>query len=504
MVEDCYIKYFNDELLSKYGLTIEDKELIIKLVKEAIDNKLYTNTKDAQHNLKHIEKVLIYTLMIIKRMDNPLIKKEILLRAALYHDIGKSIPEATNKNHGRIGAAEFKRKMKGVLTDKEIEIISILIYQHAEEENEIDFTNSPFTEEEKVSIQMMSDILKDADALDRNRLNYPAPIGTCDINRLRTESAKEILPLTNSFYFDYYTTIIKKKEESTNKKIINNFDLLDEWIEDFNDGKTNMYHASLDPTIDTLLPAESTQKGSYVYAGRDPVNCITMAAFRSSMLFPRANFIDRMGIIEVFNGSIEETLKDKYITVYKLPNESFHRYEGEVTAAKRGEWVSEKPVKPIEQVSVPALDMLRHLVKKEELKIVEDNSEERILTSFINSLDMYIWGLKSIKTNPEVMENKWAIAYAAMSYYSPSPKYLKLMRNIKKDLDETIEKYIEDYKIEYGKEPDFDNEGEVLSPLLDIFHKKYFRVTSEGKRGRLNMEVIKSMLQEIKEESKKK
>ena len=65
-----------------------------------------------------------------------------------------------------------------------------------------------------------------------------------------------------------------------------------------------------------------------------------------------------------------------------------------------------------------------------------------------------------------------------------------------------IKKYIEDYRIEYGKEVDFNNEKECLQPLLDIFHSKYFHKTSDRKKGRLNMELIKSMLQEIELDTK--
>ena len=142
--EQSYIEKFTDEMISKYGLNSRDKDIISFLVKKSIDEKLYTDTKDYQHNLKHIERVIAYTRMIINKINNPLINEEILMYAALYHDIGKT-KGASNQEHGLVGAAEFKKMMQGKLNDKAIEIISLLIYQHASESDLINFENSNYS-----------------------------------------------------------------------------------------------------------------------------------------------------------------------------------------------------------------------------------------------------------------------------------------------------------------------------------------------------------------------
>ena len=299
--EQGYIENFSDEMLSKYSLTSRDKDVIKFLVDKSISDGLYTDTKDYQHNLKHIERVIAYTRMIMNKINSIAINEEILMYAALYHDIGKTIG-VSNQEHGLVGSEEFRKMMKGKMDDKKIDIISKLIFQHASEEDKIDFTNSNYTISEQHEIQLMSDILKDADALDRNRLNYPAPIGTCDKNKLRTSEAKEVLLLTDSFYHDYCKTIIDVREKESNSKILDNYELLNSWISQYKAGKENMFHASLDPSVDILRPTESTQKGSYVYAGIDPINCMTMASFRFSAIFPRTfSFLNRFAIFDKTN-----------------------------------------------------------------------------------------------------------------------------------------------------------------------------------------------------------
>ena len=489
--EQSYIEKFTDEMISKYGLNSRDKDIISFLVKKSIDEKLYTDTKDYQHNLKHIERVIAYTRMIINKINNPLINEEILMYAALYHDIGKT-KGASNQEHGLVGAAEFKKMMQGKLNDKAIEIISLLIYQHASESDLINFENSNYSEEEKKTIQLMSDILKDADALDRNRLNFPAPIGTCDVNRLRTDEAKEVFKLTDSLYQDYCSIIINQREKETGKKILDNYELLEQWIQEFNNGGINMFHASLDPSVDILRPTESTQKGSYVYAGISPINCVTMASFRSSTIFPRTKVNGMRAIMEIFPGSIEQTLSSKYITIYKLPNDKFHEYIAEATAAPTREWVSSESVEPIEQVSFKAIDLLNYLKSTNQLGFIQDYSKEQQFESYMQSFQMYMWGVKNLKDNPESMKQKWKMAQAVISYYCKDSEILNIMNRIKNDIDADIYSYIENFKIQNVRETDYDNENECLIPILRSFEKKYY-IKDENGRKRINYDYIYSM-----------
>ncbi len=483
-LEQSYLKVFDEEKLKKYHLTKDDQQKIVDLVNEGIEKHLYTDTKDFQHDLKHIEKVLSYIQMMLNEMLNREVDEKTLLLAGLYHDIGKTIG-ASGKDHGKVGAEEFIKMFENKIDAKEALKISLLIRQHASEEDKIDFTSTPFSLEEQKEIQKMSDILKDADALDRNRLNYPAPLGSCDINKLRTDEGKRIYSLTNDFYMDYNLAIIYERERKNQTKILDNYELLGKWLLEWYKGDINMYHASLDPSILVLKPNESTQKGSYVYAGKNPIDCVSMACFRSSAIFPRCVINQKKGIKEIFPDSIKNTLESKYITIYQLPKEKFHEYKKDVTSAPSGEWISENAVKPLSQVSFKALDLVKYFEHLGFINIVQDYSFESQLSSFLKAVEMYIWGIKSYRSDSDVMDKKWFTFSRVIQYYFKDENVLNLFNMIKKDIDKEITTFIEEFKNTNKREPDFDNENECLKPLITIYRHKYF-VYDDSNHQRVN------------------
>lgn len=582
--EQGYIEKFSDDMLLKYGLSSNDRNIIKYLTDKAISEKLYTNTKDFQHNLKHVERVITYARMIMNNI-NLTINEEILMYAALYHDIGKTLG-ASNQEHGKIGSDEFEKMMKGKIDDKKIDIISKLIFQHAIEEDKIDFSNSNYTIEEQMQIQLMSDILKDADALDRNRLNYPAPIGACDINKLRTPEAKKILSsgLTDSLYNDYYKIIISEKQKNSSNQIMDNYDLLNNWIrkyeklenqrnylknqyKDFSlkyglleiskknkNGKRktidemlhemsnnilknnmknsdleiwlsnynfykekeheNMFHASLDPSIDALIPKKSTQAGEYVYGAIDPVSCFKMASFRSSSIFPRKK--DKNGvtqIMEIFPNSINNTLESKFLTFYRLPSDKFEEYKKSVTAAPSGEWVSKEKVQPIEQISFSALDLISKFVRDGKIGIInyESLSKSELrdlqLESYLRSFEQYIWQIKSLENNPNVMNETWNLMQINMNYYLESEdakreeneRILPILNSVKKDIDLGLQSYFEDIRKKTGKEVNYEDEENVLEPFIEKYREKIY----EKDTGNLNYEYINSLKYEKENVQKK-
>ena len=468
-MEKCYLSKMDHNYLIKIGLQENQISLIESLIQKGIKEGLYTQTKDFYHDLKHIERVITYAQIIINekaKKGEVIDNQNLLLLAALYHDIGKSLG-SSNKEHGIVGAKEVKKYLENELSPKEIDMIQRLIITHAQESDKVEFDNIEYTEEEKKNLQILSNILKDADALDRNRLNQPAPFGTCDVNKLRTEEAKRLLPKTDEFLFQYMTTIIKEKEKEKNQKILNNYNLLEEWINQYLENKKNgkedkgfMFHASQDPSIEIMEPAESTQKGFYVYGGVDPVECFTMAAFRMSTLFLRTidKETNQRMIIDVFPGTIEKTLANKYLTIYRLPEEQFEEYKEKVTSSPRREWVSTDVVKPIEEVTIPALEMLEFIKRKGLLQVAE-NSSKRLQLRQVLPGKQRIWNLKHQKDNPNYQSNKDAEADIFLSYYTP--EFLPAIQATRFFMDSEIDKYNQEYFAIHHEYPDYSRKGEI-------------------------------------------
>ena len=193
------LKYLYD-----IGLNKDHIDLVDHLVKEGIDKKLYTNSTIPYHNLRHAERVIIYSLWLIHELESVgtiVDNKELLIKAALYHDCGRTW-NVFAENHGISGAKKARVILKDELNEKSLNVLELLIENHAQKQDEVNFKNYEFTENERRNIQLLSNILKDADALDRNRIRL-FTFARCKVEYLRTKEAKEIYLKSDEFYQKY-------------------------------------------------------------------------------------------------------------------------------------------------------------------------------------------------------------------------------------------------------------------------------------------------------------
>lgn len=206
-MEKSYIKNIDINYITMLGFNQSQINKVTELVNKGINEKLYKRSIVPYHNLKHIEKVIIYSIWILNKKKNngmQLNNEDILLLAALYHDCGRS--KSTNKNHGIIGAEIARNKLHGTLDNITIDKIGLLIETHAKKDDNVDFKDYDYNIKEKENIQMLSDILKDADALDRNRIKLFS-FAKCDVSKLRTLEAKEIYNGSDLFLKKYEEAI---------------------------------------------------------------------------------------------------------------------------------------------------------------------------------------------------------------------------------------------------------------------------------------------------------
>lgn len=210
-MEKSNIKNIDINYLTSLGFKKNQINLIYDLINRGIKEQLYTKNHFPYHNIEHIEKVLCYCIWILnkKRKQGEKLKNvDILLYSALYHDCGRSLM-ISNKIHGMVGAKIAVEKLKDDFNGKNLNAIKLLIETHAKSNDVVDFQDYNFSNIERENIQILSNVLKDADALDRNRIKI-FKIARCNPNYLRTEEAKEIYHASDLF--------LKKYEESKNKK----------------------------------------------------------------------------------------------------------------------------------------------------------------------------------------------------------------------------------------------------------------------------------------------
>lgn len=203
-MEKSYIKNMDVHYLSSIDFSNAQINLVYQLVNRGIEEELYVNNHVPYHNLNHIERVICYSLWILNQKKNKeeiLNNQEILLYSALYHDCGRRLT-VSNKNHGIVGAKIAKSKLKNIFDNKSLTSICLLIETHASKNDIVDFKNFSYSKEEKENIQLLSNILKDADALDRNRIHL-FKFAQCNPKYLRTNEAKDIYLKSNDFYDKY-------------------------------------------------------------------------------------------------------------------------------------------------------------------------------------------------------------------------------------------------------------------------------------------------------------
>lgn len=164
------------------------------------------------HGISHNDRVAILTMIIAQRegvfendTDDRL--KDILMSAAYYHDIGRKKGIITDNygTHGknsarkiRQGKANLKYLDGKAYTDEDTRLLQAIVEAHEGKDKNMARICAKYKvkEEEKLlAIQLMT-ILKDADALDRVRLdaNYGVLMKTdMDPKYLRTNTSKQLL-----------------------------------------------------------------------------------------------------------------------------------------------------------------------------------------------------------------------------------------------------------------------------------------------------------------------
>ena len=276
-VEDFYdfhVKSVQDELLSyeqyigikndiDFNIDEEKKDVFEKDIRSIAQTNYYAGNK--AHSIEHIEKVMLFSLMIAKNEGIEGKDLNNLLAAAAFHDSYR------NGNDGNSEHAEGSAKVaknyfeKNEKNSYNVEKNDIPLIQVAIEYHEYMEPIKGKADKEQISklcekygykgdfekVVQISTILKDADALDRERF---ATRGKLDSRYLHTDSAKsaQMISLARKINGRYAKQMIEKNYEDEEKvdelqavkilgdKRINNNDLVeknlssDEMLELFN------------------------------------------------------------------------------------------------------------------------------------------------------------------------------------------------------------------------------------------------------------------------------
>ena len=133
-----------------------------------------------------------------------------------------------------------------------------------------------------------------------------------------------------------------------------------------------LYHGSPE-NLEVINSAESTQRGSYVYATDNPVHALFFSVFRNSSI-ARAHineYIDKNGnykvkyqIDERVAGALDEIISDRDITIHVCNGSQFFKPQGEQYIAR--EWISKggQSIVPTDRIQVNVKHFFESLEKQ--------------------------------------------------------------------------------------------------------------------------------------------
>lgn len=209
---------------NKLDMKVDMNSSVFQRILDKISNSdLYKNeffTSSFQHNIYHIQRVMFFSQIIAQNEGISEKDLKLLLLAAALHDSGKT-RDRRDGEHGKNSAeiaGEYLQNNINSISKEDIKIIQIAIEYHTIREDEkgrINVTElKELCQKYNVSIanleriEIISSILKDADALDRTRFDTQ---NTLNIDSLRTNTAR------NKFLIDF----AKKVNQEFARTILN-------------------------------------------------------------------------------------------------------------------------------------------------------------------------------------------------------------------------------------------------------------------------------------------
>ena len=203
-----------DDLFLEIRKFLDENEIdeLIEIINNIKQNKLYYSQI---HGLYHSEKVLLFSYIIAKKMKLDPVSFQILVDAALYHDI-KRQNDYEDSCHGLASALEIKNVVDSeIYSDKKnLDMLKAIVDIHSQDDKKerINFENYELDEEMYDKYKILYSILKDADALDRKRFSEKA-MASLNPEFLRIEFSKELINLSTLINETYYDVIYKNQQK---------------------------------------------------------------------------------------------------------------------------------------------------------------------------------------------------------------------------------------------------------------------------------------------------
>lgn len=228
-----HLKPYEDFLMEHernlFDLSDDEKSEIYDTIRNISKTPYYDMNK--YHSLSHIQKVVMFSGILAKNENLSFEESKILLASAAFHDSGRDGAEGENDNHAIASAKQVKEYFENNpnnpfgITLENISMIQAVIEYHEHKEQEKGVTDRMklnnlsykynIDYEKFESLVKISELLKDADALDRARFGKKNENRwSLDAKYLKSETAKSISILR----FSEGCNFLFKEKETQNRE----------------------------------------------------------------------------------------------------------------------------------------------------------------------------------------------------------------------------------------------------------------------------------------------
>lgn len=177
--------------------------LFSKYLTEVKEEYIY---KSDCHGLNHNERVALFAFFLVDDMYLSNQEVRIALYGAFYHDIGRK-DDLTDDDHGR-RSAEMLDDLNLNLNPEELKLLKAVVTCHSLDDKYFYDVAKEYGVQNMEKCERQFKILKDADALDRVRLENPLVIPSM----LRFDKSRELILASYQLY-DNYEKILELADE---------------------------------------------------------------------------------------------------------------------------------------------------------------------------------------------------------------------------------------------------------------------------------------------------
>lgn len=230
-----HLKPYEDFLMEHernlFDLSDDEKNKIFSTIRNISQTSYYDMNK--YHSLSHIQKVIMFSGILAKNENLSSEETSILLVAAAFHDSGRDGEEGENDNHALASARQVQEYFEANpnnpfgITSENISMIQAVIEYHEHKEQEKGFTDISKLDnlsykynidyEKFASLVKTSNLLKDADALDRARFGKKNENRwSLDARYLKSDTAKSISMLRFSEECNF---MFKERENQNSERL---------------------------------------------------------------------------------------------------------------------------------------------------------------------------------------------------------------------------------------------------------------------------------------------